>query len=276
MRFVLVFYICFIGIFASAEDVTKAILNEPSTVAEKQSFTWNKWETDNFIILSIEKDQGLVLKRMVESIKDGHFSRWGMKSQEFPVKCKLVCVPDAEMLKKFFAIDLPKSEVRKNSSGDPTLYAIWIDFQRIDELPSLISSMCVSDKNKMYVQRGLTLLSLPANKIASEISATSQVKFSDFSSCLSDKWLSMSSQDKSLLDRNSAIVCLMLRKEFGEQKFLRFLSSNQDEVAIKSIYGFKDLGELDVTLGRYLENLKKDIGSGATPDSYLTVEGAEK
>jgi hypothetical protein len=86
----------------------------------------------------------------------------------------------------------------------------------------------------------------------------------------------MGENEKALFDRNSALVCLMLRKEFGEQKFIQFLSSNQDEDSIKMIYGFKNLMEFDGTLGRYLENLKKDIGSGATPDSYLTVKGARK
>jgi hypothetical protein len=68
----------------------------------------------------------------------------------------------------------------------------------------------------------------------------------------------------------------MLRKEFGEQMFLDFLSGSQDQDSIRSVYGFKDVSEFNNTLNRYSENIGRDIGRGATPDSYVTVKGAIK
>lgn len=263
-----------------AEDAVRAILIEPEVVSQKENFTWNKWETENFIILSIEKDHGLSLKRCVESVKDECSERWGLEKTGLKAKCKVVCVRDQEMLKRFFGVDSPRAETRRDSSGKISTSAIWLDFKRIQELPSLVMFICASDGsfggNKFYVQRGMSLLSLPSERLKSELAQSGKLDFAEVSSCNSDKWFSMPSQDRSSFDRKSALVCLMLRKEFGEERFLKFLLGEQNQDSVQSVYGFRDAAEFNGTLNRYSENLSKDIGEGITPDSYVTVKGAKK
>jgi hypothetical protein len=279
MRFYLLACLGLFCIPASAEDSFKAILPEAEMVSEKENFTWNKWETENFIILSIEKSHGLEIKRSVESMKDSYFARWGFEGRKPSGKCKLICVPDEETLKRFFGIDAPRAEARSGSGNFPVC-AIWVDFKRLDELPSLMSFVCSSEyfssnKNRWFVQRGVSLLSLPVPKVKAEISGLEGLDFSEISSCDHEKWLLMSPQNRSLFDRRSALVCLMLRKEFGFDRFASFLLNEQGEKSVNSVYGFEDLEKFNATLRRYSENLTRDIESGSTPDSYVAVQGAK-
>ena len=278
MRFTFLFAALALCVPCFAEEAVRAILIEPEVVSKKENFTWNKWETDNFIILSIEKDHGLSLKRSIESIKDEHSERWGLAKSNLNAKCKLICVRDAEMLKKFFGVDSPRAEIRKDESGKISTSAIWLDSKSIQELPSLVAFICASDgslgANRLYIQRGISLLSLPPEKVKSELSQAGTVNFSEISSCSSDKWFGLPPQERS--DRKSALVCLMLRKEFGQERFLSFLYSAQNQEAIGGVYGFKDASEFNSTLNRYSENIGRDIGKGATPDSYITIKGARK
>lgn len=280
MKFTPLFYFLVLFSPCLAEDAVRAILVEPEVVSNKENFTWNKWETENFIILSIEKDHGLSLKTSMESLKDEHSKRWGLEKTNLKAKCKVLCVRDAEMLKRFFGVDSPRAEIRRDSSGKITTSAIWLDFKRIEELPSLVAFICVSDgslgNNRMYVQRGISLLSLPSERVKSELAQSGNLDFDEVSSCSSENWFSMTPKDKASFDRKSALVCLMLRKEFGEERFLKFLAGKQDQDSIRSVYGFKDTSEFNSTLNRYFENLSKDIGEGITPDSYVTVKGAKK
>ena len=280
MRFALLFYVFLFCSPCFAENAEKAILVEPEAVSKKENFTWNKWETKNFIVLSIEKDHGLYLKREIESVKEAHADRWGLKNYDLNAKCKLICVPDADMLKRFFGVDSPRAETRKDSSGKVSASAIWIDLKSFQDLPSLVALICASDgsfgDNKLSVQRGTSLLSLPSEKVKSELAQAGVVDFSQISSLSSEKWFDLPSKERASFDRKSAMVCLMLRKEFGEERFLKFLLGPQDQESIQNVYRFKNASEFNGTLNRYSENISKDIGEGTTPDSYVTVKGAKK
>lgn len=280
MRFALLFSVFLFCSPCFAEDAVRAILVEPEAVSKKENFTWNKWETQNFIVLSIEKDHGLSLKRGIESVKEAHADKWGLKNSDLNTKCKVICVRDAEMLKRFFGIDSPRAETRSDISGKVSTSAIWIDFKSSQELPSLVAFVCASDgsfgDNKLYVQRGISLLSLPSEKVKSELAQAGVVDFSEISSLSSENWFALPFQERASFDRKSAMVCLMLRKEFGEERFLKFLLGPQDQESIQNVYGFKDASEFNRTLNRYSENISKDIGKGTTPDSYVTVKGAKK
>jgi len=262
---------------AEEQGAVKAILLDPEKVSEKEKFTWNKWETENFIVLSIDKEHGLEFRKKIESIKDSHFEKWGLKESKLKTKCKIICVRDSEMLKRFFGIESPRAESKRGSSGSISTSAIWIDYKRSEELPSLVAFICSSESgDKWYVQRGVCLLSLPSERIKSELAQASALNFSEIFACDSEKWLGFSPEDRAIFDRKSAMVCLMLRREFGQERFLEFLSSEQDQNAIKTVYGFSDLPRFDETLNRYCRNLSADISRGITPDSYLKVQGAKK
>ena len=70
----------------------------------------------------------------------------------------------------------------------------------------------------------------------------------------------------------SLIVSLMLRKEFGESRFLRFLFSNKNtKDSLGSIYGF-DSDSFSKSYNRYCKDLYREIKDNKVPDFYLQVE----
>ena len=67
----------------------------------------------------------------------------------------------------------------------------------------------------------------------------------------------------------------MLRKEFGQVKFLSFIKKSDQngvEESLKEVFGFNDFNDFDVSFKTYMRDLSKDIINGRTPDSYLGIK----
>jgi len=261
----------FLGTVAFAENPpVHAIL--PNGIPSDSDLVWNKWDTNNFIILSLDKSQGLKLKRDADAIMSESLSRWGVDGG-FSVPCKLICVPDRKSLKKLFGIDAPHSEVRREVDGKISVNAIWLDYESLGDLPSLVSSAYLSASNLgFFVQRGIFKLGAPVSKIKSEVSGLGEFSCKDVFSLSRDKWSSMTPEARDAFDKKSEIVCLLLRKEMGRQRFSEFIGADkQDEQSLRSVYGFNGFEEFDATIKRYSENITKDAAEGILPDEYLTV-----
>jgi len=90
-----------------------------------------------------------------------------------------------------------------------------------------------------------------------------------------DSYDKLSDSDKRSFDTHAAILCLMLRKEFGEAKmqgFLRLCSKNPPETVLNVVYGFTSFAHFDNSYTRYMRELAADIASSKTPDSYLDIK----
>lgn len=233
------------------------VLPAPSSHTEQEvAFTngmvWNKWETDNFIILSIDFEFGRRLKSRIEDVKSEFCRSWGLPDDDLPVKCKVVCVPSPSILKKFFSLESPKFESRRDESGDVVEIAIWIDEDRFSELPCLVGSSCLLD-SPGFVSKGLPkLISLSPSEISDAILSSEGSTSS-----------SMDDLDPSVGD--SLLVCLFFRKEFGLSNFSRIVAGQAPWV----VCGFSDKDSLASSLERYSSNLKSDLKYGKTPSYYL-------
>lgn len=230
--------------------------------AASKEIVWNKWETDNFIILSIDYGFGSKLKSKVESIKSDICKEWGIQDKAFPSKCKVVCVPDEKTLSKFFSIDSPKFETKRKSSGDVDDMAIWIDEGRLSFFKRLMMSALVQDK-PAYIRRGLPMLATSTDNIADGILSVDK---SDFEKAISAKTEEIKPDEIKDFDNQSMVACLFLRREFG----VEILSSIMKGTPPESACGFVDKNSLFASMRRYLDNLKGDLKSGKTPDSYLS------
>lgn len=224
-------------------------------VASKE-MVWNKWETENFIILSINYSFGDKLKSRIESIKSDLCEEWGIQDAAFSSKCKIVCVPDEKMLSKFFSVDFPKFEAKKGSDE----MSIWIDEGRLSFFKRLMLSALLKNK-PAYIQRGVPLLATSVDNIAEGIVLLDKPDF--LKTISSDD--SIKSSD-TVFDFESLVVCLFLRREFGIEVFSSVLKGKSPESAC----GFSDKDSFASSLGRYFENLKNDLKSGKTPDAYLS------
>ena len=59
--------------------------------ADLEGLRWNRYTTDNFVILSIDNNQGRWLYQNVEKIKQLSLTRWGFPqtSEEFTQECRI-------------------------------------------------------------------------------------------------------------------------------------------------------------------------------------------
>lgn len=256
-----------------AQDVA-SLVSQPSEsegASSIEGLVWNKWDTKNFIVLSLDKGQGLFVKNSIERVRLDFLDAWGLPSSDLPFQCKLICVPDKAMLRKLFSIDSPRFEAGRESEKN---CAIWIDYDELDALPSLIAAMSASDRAldaSPLLGRGLTVLSESVDKTRSLVVDVGEVDSKSVFNMTKEKFASLPKKDQDLFDRQSALICLLLRKEFGRKKFSKFVANSHGDSSIVSVFGFDGVEDFGRTLSRYSDNLSKDIKGGSAPDHYLTV-----
>lgn len=223
-----------------------------------EGLVWNKWDTPNFIVISLDKGQGSSMRGEAESVRDGVLYRWAIR----PTKreCKLVCVPDAVMLKRLFGLSEPRCEVRKSDSGRLEA-AIWIDIERKSLLPSLVAEAeLLSAGCRPFVSKGVPIVEGPVDLTRVALASASQLPVVSIVDG-DDK------VDGESLEGNSVLLCLLLRKEFGADLFSMAAVSPEPWRPL----GFSSEEHFEATLSRYRSNLIADLKSGRTPDGYLMV-----
>ena len=90
-----------------------------------------------------------------------------------------------------------------------------------------------------------------------------------------EEYYKQSLDHQRLFDCQSIIICLMLRKEFGQVKLHGFLKISDKNIAIHKIYGFKNLNHFDKQYIRYMRDISSDIAANKTPDTYLKIVAAK-
>lgn len=273
MKAIVFFIVLCSSVFA--QDFTDIIPHQ--TTAPSKDLVWNKWDTSNFIILSIDKPQGLEVKAQIEEIRSDFLSRWSLKKSNYSIPCKLICVPNQEFLFKFFNLKNPHSEVRYDTDGKVSLCAIWIDFERIENLPSLVAQICLSDNLKgetypLVIQRGVPLLENSLDKIKTNISNLDNLDCESIFKVDKKSYQSFNPQEKELYDRRCCLMCLFFRREFGNDLFSKFLSKEQRIDVVFSTYGFKDNTQLSKIFNNYSKNITEDIERKKIPDKYLNIK----
>lgn len=263
MRFVAVFLL-FLSSCAFAYDL-------PSPTAQRKAppglegLVWNKWDTKHFSVLSIDKAIGRAIQSNIEGERLDAIDRWSIKGSE-GFYCKLICVKDAEMLRKMFSIDSPRCEVRRKADGTPDVAAIWVDCARMETLPSLLLEAELSFGNHpLYLKRGIALVESPIQSLRSSLTLATD---NPCSSLVDDnKSESLFKAERASFDADSAILCLMARREFGRNRFARVVAPGA--ASVSDVLGFHSQEELDNTFSRYRKNLLQDLKDGKTPDDYL-------
>lgn len=259
MRFLFLFLV--LSAYAVAEGVPSPVADAVEA-RKTDGMVWNKWETDNFVVLSIDFGFGDRLRSSVESDRVSACGSWGVATDRLPVKCKLVCVPDAKTLGELFSIDSPRCEIRRDESLKPKEIAIWLDQSRSSSLPGLLISVSLHSA-PLYLQRGSNILASPDS--AGEISSLADPSFQSIFSVTSSSLSSLDRKERENFDRESAVLCLLARREFGSGAFSCLSRGARPEVAL----GFGDEKSFLETVRRYFANLKEDLQSGRTPRSYL-------
>jgi hypothetical protein len=237
-----------------------------------QDLAWNKWDVGNFVILSLDKSQGLHLKSNICDMCDEALEGFGMGS-DLSGSYKIVCVPDNATLKKMFGLDSSHVE------SDGVSGSVWLSMEESEMLPSLLVSACAEDaapKVGFFVLRGAYRLSKPTKFVESALAEATEVDSESLFKTTKEQWLKKNEKDREAFDRESALCCLMFRKEIGKVRFSKFINrhylKNAMDESSPSSLGFKDFSHLDSVLSRYSKNLSSDLRDGKTPHEYLQIK----
>lgn len=243
-----------------------------------QDLVWNRYTTENFTILSIENKQGKWLSYNIENIKSWCLKRWGLPNIKFEKECRIMVVPNKELLKKLFNISESKYEARI-VDGKLEIIALWLSLDSeedlVDTVPYFVTICSLLEidqkfntKSNVFLTKGMAELNRSLVKIKKNLKAAN-IDDKDIVNTLSLDVKKMSRDD---LNNKSLIVSLMLRKEFGESRFLRFLFSNKNtKDSLGLIYGF-DPDSFSKSYNRYFKDISREIKDNKVPDFYLQVE----
>jgi hypothetical protein len=267
---IIILFFIFESICFSEDDLSDIV---PATsIVEKipedlKDLEWNKWDTENFIILSIDKKQGLFIKNNIEKIKSNIYKKWGYKDIEFSGECKLVCVSTDKLLKRIFKLDGPKVEFRKNNDNKLELSVIWFSLEN-EKMPlPQIAEVCFvqkehknSFKMPLFYKRGMIFLENDIKFIKENLSKTN---ISENIQDVLDKDVSENSID---FDCNSAILCLLMKNEYGLYNFYKYTFDRNLRQ-----FGFENNKDekIKVIFNRYSRNLLQDLKNNKVPDYYL-------
>jgi hypothetical protein len=238
-----------------------------SEMEEYKNLVWNKLDTKNFIILSIDKNHGFYIKNNIESTKTWILERWGISDIDFSAPCKIICVSNKDLLLKLFKIDKIRHEVRKNEEGKILLNVIWLSSEDLDNIAYNLSHICFSEleqnKNKQlppHIKVGMCFLNKKIDSIKSEIENLKDKI--DYQNIIKQKEADVINHEK-----ECGVLCLLLRKEFGQYNFLNYISDNN----LSKNFGTDDPKILHEILNKYLSNLLKDLQENKVPNDYLDV-----
>lgn len=271
---------------AFGEDEIIVPNEEISSVSKDdlRDLVWNRYTTENFTILSIDNAQGKWLNSNLENIKSWCLKRWGLNNIKFEKECRIMVVPNKDLFRKLFNITDSKYEVRKNKD-ELEIVVVWLLIDStedlVDEVPYFVTMCSLVEynfqnnlNNNLILMNGMSLLNKSINdikKIKNE-SINPKVEIIKLLSIDEDKFKKMNNEEKKDFNLKSLILCLMLKKEFGENKFLRFMSSNKNkEDSLGFVYKFTP-EDFNNTYNRYCRDLFKELKENKVPDKYIDVK----
>jgi hypothetical protein len=272
-------------------EVREEMALEVTVPPEIEGKVWNRWTSENFTVLSLHDIQAQYLHKHLELVKVWVFSRWGLYNLPFTAECKMICVDDPDLFFKMFKIRKSRVEIRRDSQGliKETVIFLLINDAPSHTVPTPLTEICMAEFSQVYKQdtpwclvKGMALLNGALDQIRGELSefapAVEQNKPVYFLNGLfginKEKYAELTPENKRIFDQCSLALCLMLRKEFGENKFHWFIktaSDNNAEQAVQEILKFQGAVDFDKTFRRYMIDITRDVTANKTPDDYLQI-----
>lgn len=281
-----------------SNNIVQAQIEYPHGVSapvddDLKDLVWNRYTTENFVILSIDNVQGKWMSQNVETIKKWCLSRWGFPENSrgrFTKECRVFCVPNKTLLKKLFSLNQSKMEARKkNGQLDMTVMWLVLDDKPNKTIPIFLTQVCFAEfeflnniQMGFWFKRGSSLLNGSISDVRQCIVNLYDKIKKDIPIFTSEKMFTLTEEEylketheiKQVFDQEAVVLCIMLRKEFGEAKlqgFLRISSKNDPQDVLRVVYGFSGYNYFDKQYIRFMRDLTTDIINEKTPDSYLKI-----
>jgi hypothetical protein len=228
---------------------------------------WNRYQTDNFTILSIDKKQGEYLFKNIESIKKECLRRWGLKDTVLSKDCRIMVTPNKELLRRLFGLQSHRIEFRDNVA------AIWLDSENPNEfndsVKEVITEVCFRDLDpslSFVACKGLSNLNTSLDNIKQILSRVMETQpGTNFLKVTEKDYQKMNQENKDKFDTESLVFCLMLKKEFGSNKLLEYFLGKNEKIC-----GF-DSKSLNSSYNRYYRDIFNELKKDKIPDSYLNI-----
>lgn len=273
------------------DEVRVEIKNSNVLPKELEGLSWNRWTSKNFIVCSLNDPQAQYLHRHLELVKGWTFARWGMYDIDLSVPCKLICVDSKDLFKKLFNLEKTKIEIRRDSDGriNETVIFMLIDGPPSQTTPIPLTEICLAEFAQKYNAdfgvwslKGMSNLNGSLEQIREKLIQIKPILEKNeplfFSKGIlemtPDQYKALSEDKKNLFNNCSIAFCLMIRKEFGQDMYLKLLQKTCEinpEEALIGVLKFKNYEDFDKTLKRYYTDLINDIYLGKTPNSYLQI-----
>jgi len=265
---------------------TAAAQSAPDIIEGK---VWNRWTSSNFTVHAITNDQGKYLKNNLEGVKAWILTRWGLEDISFDVEVKLWCVGDRKLFEALYpSLSGSKVEVRREDGKAKVIEAfLLLDDNPSTSLPAPMTEICISlfeERHNVrfgvWAHQAMILLNGSESQIRAglkELSSSSIALSSETLLTTSrEDYKKFNPEKKALFDNESMVLCLLLRKEFGQARLLHFLKENDSKKGLKDIYGFTGYEQFDSSFRRYMKDLVRDAGEGKTPAHYLLIQKVSK
>jgi hypothetical protein len=285
--FVLLFSLIPLNVYS--EDFILPVVTEVSSEDEEiKDLVWNRFVKENFVILSIDEQQGSWLHKNIDSINDWCTTRWGFPKVQFSKECRIFCVPNKSLLSKLFNLNESRVEIRKKD-GEINISVLWLVLE--EPTPSSVAQYLTRASFAEYEEqeevklpfwflRSAEILNSPLNNVRTNLKNTiSELNVKSVFETKIEDYETLAKDKKDLFDQQALFLNLMLRKELGELKLhslLRLEEKNDLENVLKFVYGYKNLKEFESKFSLFYKDLSKAVSLEKVPDSYLLINSKGK
>jgi hypothetical protein len=249
---------------------------------------WNKYDLSETVhVLALDQKQGQYLHVNLMKVKTWSLERWGFPDVPISSETRIFCVPEKAQLKTLFKLDQSAVEYRKDDKKRNYTVA-WL---LCDDKPNRVVVGVMTDialteyertvgvKMPWWSRRGMSHLNLPLQDIRSEIVAKNDTVFpvQSILEMTEEGYRKLSPEKQMAFDRQSSILLLLVRREYGQIRMLEMLHyQGKPADFVTGVLGFRGFDHFNATYARYTSDLVKDVLAGKTPDSYLDIKAVKK
>lgn len=254
----------------------------PGLPKEYEHFYWHLFRTDNFEVLSIDRDQGIMIANRCEELRMWGYERWGLPSSSYDRTCMIMCAPNESVFYNWFRrrnIDPKITQAKKMDGTDREVYAVWTDGGKgnrrflTNKLPEKIGRVNLLNYESIHQTKlpywahvGMSSLNndIPfIRNLLSSLDANDEYRL--------DMVLKDNSFGDDSYQAKATAFCLMLRRSGSSEDYVKLLfDKNEITQLLAKLYGFSGERHFNETYTRYVRNLSYDLHHGQTPNMGLT------
>lgn len=251
------------------------------TSEDTSKIAWNRWTTDKFTIHSLDKKIGEYLYNNIQSVAYNANDIWGLPNHDYKHEIRIFCCPSESILHKLFNINETSFEYK----DDKKVIYVWLilNESNLDSLKSLTTSVNLIELEHHYnynfplwVHRGMPLLSVSNDKTKESIKLASEIKkvkkIENLIELDYESYSKLESLSKKTFDVTSALFCLMIRKEFGQDHFHKCMLKTTN---ISNYLKYESMDVFNKKFGYFCAYLIRDYKNNKLNESYITIKAKE-